>query len=340
MDCFPWYRLDSFSDRMRMDHRQDGRLSGSVFIRIDRFSRCVDFADTCSSRNGRKPTRLKPQRWRNHFGRHAKPAENQGNRIWKKTMAESHLVREQTQWALRCPGTGSPFPRWSLRWVVMTIAVTLRRKPGEPHLEKNDGGIPPRPGTNTMGMRCPGTGSPFPRWSLRWVVMTNAVTLRRKPGEPHLEKNDGGIPPRPGTNTMGMRCPGTGSPFPRWALRWVVMTNAITLRRKPGEPHLEKKRWRNPTPSGNKHNGHALSGHGFPFPKVVVAVGRHDKCGHPAQKTRGTAFGKKRWRNPTPSGNKHNGHALSGHGFPFPKVGVAVGRHDNCGHPAQKTELS
>ena len=39
-----------------------------------------------------------------------------------------------------------------------------------------------------MGMRCPGTGSPFPRWALRWVVMTNAVTLlvktvfqRRKP---------------------------------------------------------------------------------------------------------------------------------------------------------------
>ena len=44
---------------------------------------------------------------------------------------------------------------------------------------KNDGAIPPRPGTNTMGMRCQGTGSPFPSWALRWVVMTNAVTLRR-----------------------------------------------------------------------------------------------------------------------------------------------------------------
>ena len=28
---------------------------------------------------------------------------------------------------------------------------------------------------------------------------------------------------------MGMRCPGTGSPFPRWALRWGVMTNAVPL---------------------------------------------------------------------------------------------------------------
>ena len=28
---------------------------------------------------------------------------------------------------------------------------------------------------------------------------------------------------------MGIRCPGTGSSFPRWALQWVVMPNAVTL---------------------------------------------------------------------------------------------------------------
>ena len=28
---------------------------------------------------------------------------------------------------------------------------------------------------------------------------------------------------------MGIRCPGTGSPLSRWALRWVVMPNPITL---------------------------------------------------------------------------------------------------------------
>ena len=101
-----------------------------------------------------------------------------------------------------------------------------------------------------------------------------------------------------------------------------------------------KKRWRNPAPSGNKHNGHALTGHGFPFPKVGVAVDSHAKCGYPVWPCRGTAFGKKRWRNPTPNGNKHNGHALTGHGFPFPEVGVAVDSHAKCGYPVWPCRLS
>ena len=112
---------------------------------------------------------------------------------------------------------------------LLTTGVSFHGHAGEPHLEKNDGGIPPRTGTNTMGMRCPGTGSPLPRWALPWVVMPKAVTLHGHPGEPRLEKNDGGIPPRAGTNTMGMRCPGAGSPLPRWALPWGVMPKAVTL---------------------------------------------------------------------------------------------------------------
>ena len=53
--------------------------------------------------------------------------------------------------------------------------------PGEPHLEKNDGGIPTRTGTNTMGMRCPGTGSPSQGGRCGGGVMTNAVA--RAPGQ-------------------------------------------------------------------------------------------------------------------------------------------------------------
>ena len=54
---------------------------------------------------------------------------------------------------------------------------------------------------------------------------------------------------------------------------------------------------------------------------------------------KGNRIWKKRWRNPTPCGNKHNGHPLSGHGLPFPKVDVAVGRHDKCGHPCARPSL-
>ena len=106
----------------------------------------------------------------------------------EKTMAKSHPVREQTQWACvvrarvplsqggRCGGSSCQ------------MRSPCAAAPRGTAFGKNDGGIPPRPGTNTMGMRCPGTGSPFPRWSLRWVVMPNAVTLPALPGEPHLEK--------------------------------------------------------------------------------------------------------------------------------------------------------
>ena len=47
---------------------------------------------------------------------------------------------------------------------------------GEPHLEKNDGGIPPRKGTN-IGHPLSGHGFPFPKVGLRWLVMPNAVNL-------------------------------------------------------------------------------------------------------------------------------------------------------------------
>ena len=60
----------------------------------------------------------------------------------------------------------------------------------------------------------------------------------------------------------------------------------------------------------------------------------------PLSPRQGNRIWKKRWRNSTPSGNKHNEHALSGHGFPFAKVGVAVGRHDKCGHPGHHAVLA
>ena len=65
--------------------------------------------------------------------------------------------------------------------------------------------------------------------TLKFMPPLHAIALRQGPRGTAFGKNDGAIPPRPGTNTMGIRCPGTGSPFPRWALPWVVMTNAVTL---------------------------------------------------------------------------------------------------------------
>ena len=46
----------------------------------------------------------------------------QGNRIWNKTMAESHPSGNKHN-GHALSGHGCPFPRWALRWVVMPNAV-------------------------------------------------------------------------------------------------------------------------------------------------------------------------------------------------------------------------
>ena len=146
----------------------------------------------------------------------------------EKTMAKSHPVREQTQWACvvrarvplsqggRCGGSScqmrSPCLHsqgnriWKKRWQNPTPS-----------------------GNKHNGHALSGHGFPFPKVVVAVGRHAKCGHLACTPRGTASGKNDGGFPPRPGTNTMGMRCPGTSSPFPRWALRWVVMPNAVTL---------------------------------------------------------------------------------------------------------------